>query len=157
MNGSTLRRPQSSRPSEFVRPTNATYFYKYCAVRQWDWVEEVLLRHRLYVAAPSELDDDKDARPQLIGRSREAVMDLLRNSFRRHHAVRGRGWVEREIATMNFVMSPESLEQLLARLQRQFHREIEGNRIFSMSLRSDIEDLWHRYRRSCWLLSRVSK
>lgn len=139
------RRPQSNRPWEFIRPADAKHFYKYCAIRQWDWVEETLLRHRLYFARPSELDDDKDARPKLIGRSREAVMDLLRSSFRRHHSARGRGWVEGEIATMNFIMSPESMEQLLTRLQRQFHKEIDGNRIFSMSLRPDIEDLWSRY------------
>lgn len=72
-------------------------------------------------------------------------MTLLRDSFVRQHADKGSGWVAREIATMELVMAPLSKEELLALLEKRFHVEIEGNRIFSMSPRPDIEDLWHRY------------
>ena len=46
---------------------------------------------------------------------------------------------------METVFSNESRDELLARLKKVFFGESNKNRILSLSLRVDIEDLWHRY------------
>ena len=110
-----------------------------------EWLEGILLRHQLYFPAPSELDDDREARPLLTAPSREALMRFLMRSFEQHHAPRGRRWVDRELVRMETVFSNESKDELLGRLKRVLFGESNKNRILSLSLRPDIEDLWHRY------------
>lgn len=138
-------RPPSKKPWEFVRPEGAEYFYRYGSAQRLDWLESILLRHQLYFPTPSQLDDDREARPRLAAPSREALMRFLMRSFEQHHAARGRRWVDRELIKMETIFSNESKDELLARLKKVFFGESNKNRILSLSLRADIDDLWHRY------------
>ena len=138
-------RPPSKQPWEFVRPEGAEYFYRYGSAQHLDWLEGILLRHQLYFPTPSQLDDDREARPRLAAPSREALMRFLMHSFEQHHAAHGRRWVDRELIKMEAVFSNETKDDLLARLKKVFFGESNKNRILSLSLRADIEDLWRRY------------
>lgn len=92
-----------------------------------------------------QLDDDREARPRLAAPSRDLLMRFLMRSFEREHALRGRGWVDRELKRMQVALSELEKDGLLALLSKSLFRESNRNRILSLSLRPDIEDLWERY------------
>src|SRR5258705_10856851 len=68
----TLPKPQKS---------TATHFYKYADADHLEWLQDILLKHEIYLPTLSQLNDDNDGLPHLKIQTDDELTDFLIDKF----------------------------------------------------------------------------
>ena len=127
------------------RKSTATHFYKYSGVVHLEWLRDILLQHELYLPNLAELNDDNDGLPRLAMHTEDEMVSFL--------------WIM--FVQNNPNMSPEELNQneltirhnarvhgpaaLHPKLVESLDAELQDFKIYSMTKRYDMTNLWALY------------
>ena len=128
-----------------VRPSSP-FLYKYSSADRLDWLEGILLEHRLYFPNPRELKDPREARPILARASMDRLMAfLVQDFFRRHAATMPLPDLARHVKEIHALPARLGTDWLLMKLSATLNLELETHRIYSMTTRPNNEYLWMTY------------
>ena len=121
------------------------YLYKYSSTARLDWLEGILLQHRLYFPNPKELNDPLEARPTLRSTDKGGLFRLIAGSFALDNARMDPKLLAQEIKNIQHMVLRFPLADLDASMERLFWKALSSHRIYSMTKRSDNSHLWERY------------
>jgi hypothetical protein len=112
-----------------------THFYKYSNCDHLEWLRDIILDHRLYLPTLDQLNDPKDARPDLLPLSEDEWVEFLMCS-------NPCGLTRAE---MRIAVRRMSVQTLLENATRSFHQGMTAFGIYSMTRRYDNLALWGEY------------
>jgi Protein of unknown function (DUF2971) len=123
---------------------SATHFYRYYKPRM-DWLQQIILEHRLYLPTAASLNDPDEGRVLLAASSERDICRFLMQRFHRDnpHASLN-DLVDKHLFMAQGVRGigrQESLRQMSEGLYEIF----KNNRVFSMSKRWDNKNMWAKY------------
>jgi hypothetical protein len=126
----------------------ALRFYKYSSLEkpeQLDWLNAIILEHRLYFPNLSQLNDPADGRPKLVPKSVDEMVSFLYNDFLRSNPNLSRDAQEREKAIIHFNSQRYGSESIQRMMAGALYKELNDYRIYSMSKRYDNLGMWAKY------------
>lgn len=66
---------------EPARDWKGRYVYKYGRITNLTWLEEIIVKHIIYIPRPAELNDPREGRPRI---TRASDKDFIEMVFKRH-------------------------------------------------------------------------
>jgi hypothetical protein len=121
------------------------FLYKYSSAQRLDWLKPILLQHQLYFPNPNQLNDPKDARPDLALASEQAVTRFFVNDFLSRNRNEDATFLAAGIKQFLSAVPRFGRDALLHELAKHFRLEMETHRIYSLTTRPDNAHLWTRY------------
>jgi hypothetical protein len=117
-------------------PTRAsgTHFYK-----------TIILEHELYLPSLSQLNDPADGRPKLAPLSEDQTVSFLLAHYVRDHPGLPRQEQERHAEIIRYNVRHHGLEAVQRMFAESLNAELEGYRVYSLSMRYDNLALWAKY------------
>lgn len=124
-------------------PNGITHFYRYGS--RLDWLEPIILNHRIYAPLPRELNDPLEARPRLEDVNAEEMSEYLKSVFKTENPYVGPERYAEVSADIDAGVKAASIEQLRPFAMERLYSLLEKRRIFSMSKRWNNFAMWANY------------
>ena len=125
--------------------STASHLYKYSSLDHSEWLQSIVLEHKLYVPTLPELNDPVDGRPLLEMLSEDKLASFLFDAFVKNNPGKPNGAYEREKQVIQYNVRHHGVETLMREMSLILNRELDGYRVYSMSKRYDNLSLWDRY------------
>jgi hypothetical protein len=136
--------PSGSRHVADVSQTqDIAHFYRYGA--RVDWLEPIILNHRIYAPTPRELNDPREARPRFSNVSAEDVAEYVKAVFVAETPDVPSERYAQVAAAIDSEVTHSTVEHYLAFASERLYSLTEKRRIFSMSKRWNNLALWANY------------
>ena len=128
-------------------PAKATgsHFYRYSSAEHLEWLEEIILKHELYLPSLNQLNDPADGRPKLAPLSEEHMIRFLLSDVVQRNPAWPLERLEHEAAVIRYNVRLHGTDVLLGQMSELLNAELQGYRIYSMSKRPDNPALWANY------------
>lgn len=139
------RRLSSNSSLSALEPPLTPFLYKYGSAEHLEWLQSILLHHRVYFPSPAELKDPLDARPRFTILNREGALRFILNTFLAANAHEPPNVLAAHVPRITHMVMTGPLDRLAATATRLFRRQMDGHRIYSMTTRPDNEHLWEHY------------
>ena len=120
-----------------------SHFYRYQSAAHLDWLKPVLLEHKLFIPAVSQLNDPADGRPKLAQLSADQMFDFLYSATR--NPTLKSAAQKKIVITIRHNIQVHGLEQLMRMETKILNRHVENYRILSLSKRYNNLSLWAKY------------
>lgn len=116
--------------------------YKYGSVV--DWLEEVIVHHRLYIPTVSELNDPNDSRPRMRHLNHREVVRFLTKTKVKQKPVLA-NYVPELHAAYTQLCSTLDMEQQFRWAVEQMDADLASRRVYSLTTRWDNLKMWAQY------------
>jgi hypothetical protein len=131
--------------SETMTVVGATHFYKYKAPpAKLEYLEDTIVRHKLYFPLPRELNDPVEARPRLVV-SPEEIEHLLLVQWQKENPAASENDISRILNDIRDGIALMGQDELHALMTNLAHERYGKRRIFSLSKRWDNMGMWAKY------------
>jgi hypothetical protein len=132
----TLPKPQKS---------TSTHFYKYSNADHLDWLQDILLKHEIYLPTLSQLNDDNDGLPHLKIQTENELIEFLIDKFVVGHPEMTPQQLREEESKIRFNVNKFGSAMLHPQVVKVLDERLKGFRVYSMAKRFDMGNLWALY------------
>lgn len=132
-------------PLPIPQRSSAPYFYKYASPAHLDWLKDTLHKHELYLPNLTELNDDNDGLPRLAHQTEKEMADFLWDRFKRANPNMSPQQLQREEEILRFNVKLHGPAALHPNLVRLLDEQLKDFRVYSMTKRYDMGNLWALY------------
>ena len=132
-------------PLPTPQKSTVPYFYKYRSPAQLSWLKETLHEHQFYLPNLTELNDDNDGLPRLAMQTEKEMADFLWDRFRRAHPTMPQHQLSKEEAILRYNVTLHGPAALHPNLVQLLDKQLKDFRIYSMTKRYDMGNLWALY------------
>lgn len=127
------------------RKSTAPYFYKYSSPDHLEWLRDILLNHEFYLPNLTELNDDNDGLPRLAMMSEDEMVSFLYTKFAQRNPHLSPEELRRNEAIIRFNVHRHGPAALHPNLVKSLDSQLKDFRIYSMTKRYDMPNLWALY------------
>ena len=127
------------------RKSTATHFYKYSGVDHLEWLREILLQHELYLPNVTELNDDNDGLPRLAMQTEDEMVSFLWTMFVQNNPNMSPEEIKQNEFMIHHNVRVHGPAALHPNLVKSLDVELKDFRIYSMTKRYDMTNLWALY------------
>jgi hypothetical protein len=127
------------------RKSTASHFYKYSSTANLGWLKDILHKHEIYLPNLAELNDDNDGLPHLAMQTEEEMAKFLSSKLAERNPTMSLGALEREAEVIRFNVRLHGPAALHPDMVRLLDEELRDFRIYSMTRRYDMGNLWALY------------
>lgn len=131
-----LPRPQKS---------TAPHFYKYSGPANLGWLKDLLHQHEIYLPNLTQLNDDNDGLPRVAMQSEQEMADFLWDKFKRANPNMAPEELRHHEAVIRFNVRSHGPAALHPNLVQLLDSQLKGFRVYSMTKRYDMGNLWALY------------
>jgi hypothetical protein len=118
------------------------HLYKYGS--KVDWLEDLILHHRLYIPTVSQMNDPNDSRPRLRKLDRrELARFLVANNIKKHPELAAAR--PEFIALVQQLLTGMDTDELFRWAVLRVDEDLAARRVYSMSVRWDNTKMWAQY------------
>ena len=132
-------------PLPFPCKSTASRFYKYRSPVQLGWLKQMLHDHEIYLPTLTELNDDNDGLPHLALQSEREMADFLWDRFKRANRGMSPEQLLKQEEILRFNVRLHGPEALHPNLVELLDAKLKGFRVYSMTKRYDMGNLWALY------------
>jgi hypothetical protein len=130
------------------RTWKGAFLYKYGRIdpsTRLGWLEQIILRHRVCIPKPGELNDPLEARPKIAQASMTKFIETVHANFVKTRP----GMSPQESAyhrrVIDFNFRKYGIDRVMKSLKEGLTKQFESQRIYSLSKRPDNVYLWKHY------------
>jgi hypothetical protein len=126
----------------------ASFLYKYSGLPTAEYVERlrvIIQEHEIYLPTLPQLNDPADGRPRLTALSEDEMSSFLYTMFVRNNPQLSQAELENHTRIIFYNVKRHGTRTLLRDMTEILHRELEGYRVYSMSMRYNNLSLWAKY------------
>ncbi len=127
------------------RKSTSSHFYKYSSPANLGWLKDILHQHEVYLPKLTELNDDNDGLPRLALQSEEDMANFLWDRFKRANPNIPRQELQKQEAILRFNVHHHGPAALHPNLVQILDGHLKNWRIYSMTKRYDMGNLWALY------------
>jgi hypothetical protein len=129
------------------RKSTASHFYKYRSPSpaQLGWLKDTLHKHEIYLPNLTELNDDNDGLPHLAMQTEEELANFLWDMFKRANPQMSPEQLRKEEMVLRYNVRLHGPAALHPNLVQLLDAHLKGFRIYSMTKRYDMGNLWALY------------
>src|SRR5262249_18998775 len=124
------------------------FVYKYGRVEtpeQFDWLQDLLLNHRVYFPKPRELNDPREARPKFARSSREAFREMLFRGYKAANPGLTHNEQVHALQVLTTNLNHHGLDWVIRAGQETLAELLTFQRIYSLTRRPNNAHLWKEY------------
>lgn len=136
---------QTCRPA---KSWTGEYVYKYGRFdtpERLGWLQQILLQHQLYIPKPGELNDPKEARPEIAMASTGDFIRTLQTYFIKSQPPMTPSEEQYHRAVIDFNLRKYGTDFVIDSFEKGLTREFKTQRIYSLSKRPNNLHLWKKY------------
>ena len=110
-----------------------------------EWLQPILLEHRLYLPTLDQLNDPADGRPKLAVLEAEQMVSFLVAAMVQDNPAMSEADRQRHTMILRHNLRVHGMDFFHSEMSRLLHRDLESFRVYSMSKRWDNLALWAKY------------
>jgi hypothetical protein len=127
------------------RTPTCRFFYKYSNADHLEWLRDILINHQVYFPSHVQLNDPRDGWPALRTIPLAEIVAFLVNDFIRRNPGAAPAWLADEVARIVTFSEGRGAVSVLRLMEDSLKREMERNRIYSLSMAADDKHMWETY------------
>jgi len=127
------------------RKATASHFYKYSNAAHLEWLKDILHQHEIYLPNLTELNDDNDGLPRLAMQSEDEMVSFIYGQFAKNNPDMPKEELQKNELIIRYNVRNHGPAALHPSLVQSLDTQLKGFRVYSMSKRFDMGNLWALY------------
>lgn len=132
-------------PLPIPQKSTVPHFYKYSSPANLGWLKDILHNHEIYLPNLTQLNDDNDGLPRLAMQPEQEMADFLCSKLRERNPKMSPKELEHEENIIRFNVHLHGPAALHPNLVQLLDDKFKGFRVYSMTKRYDMGNLWALY------------